>query len=71
MERVAPLVEPSQPAATLVHDLAIRGAEELLAEHGRQAEAIERLIDRSTSTNPGFDVAVAKRIDEFAWGTMR
>jgi hypothetical protein len=68
LDRVAPLVGPDQPAATLVHDLAIRGAEELLAEHGRQADAIERLIDRSTSTNPGFDVEVAQQIDELAWG---
>ena len=68
MDRVAPLVEPDQPAATLVHDLAIRGAEELLAEHGRQADAIERLIDRSTSTDPGFDVEVAQQIDALAWG---
>jgi hypothetical protein len=68
LDRVAPLVAPNQPTATLVHDLAIRGAEGLLAEHGRQAEAIERLIDRSTSIDPGFDVEVARRIDELAWG---
>ena len=71
MDRVAPLIEPSQPAATLVHDLAIRGAEALLAEHGRQADAIERLIERSTSADPGFDVDVAERIDEYAWPTPR
>ncbi len=68
LDRVAPLVEPNRPAATLVHDLAIRGAEELLAEHGRQADAIERLIERSTSTDPGFDVEVVQQIDELAWG---
>jgi hypothetical protein len=71
LDRVAPLVEPNQPAATLVHDLAIRGAEELFAERGRQAEAIERLIERSTSTDPGFDVEVAQRVDELAWGIER
>lgn len=68
LERVAPLVEPGQPAATLVHDLAIRGAEALLVEHGQNTEAIERMIARSTSTDPGFDVDVAQRIDELAWG---
>jgi hypothetical protein len=68
LDRVAPLVAPNQPAATLVHDLAIRGADELLAEHGRQADAIEHMIERSTSTDPGFDVEVAQRIDELAWG---
>jgi hypothetical protein len=71
LDRVAPLVEPKQPTATLVHDLAIRGAEELLAERGRQDDAIERLIERSTSTDPGFDVAVARQIDELAWGAAR
>jgi hypothetical protein len=68
LDRVAPLVEPGQPAATLVHDLAIRGAEALLAERGRCADAIERLIERSTSAAPGFDVDVAREIDERAWG---
>lgn len=68
LDRVAPLLEPNQPAATLVHDLAIRGARDLLAEHARRADAIERLIERSTSTDPGFDVEVAQRIDELAWG---
>ncbi len=68
LERVAPLVEPGQPAATLVHDLAIRGAEALIVEHGRDSDALERLIQRSTSVDPGFDVDVAQRIDELAWG---
>jgi hypothetical protein len=68
LDRVAPLIEPGQPAATLVHDLAIRGAEAMLAEHRRDAEAIERLVERSTADDPGFDAAVAQRIDELAWG---
>jgi hypothetical protein len=71
LDRIAPLVEPSQPAATLVHDLAIRGAAAMLAEHGRDSQAIERLIARSTSTDPGFDVDVAERIDDLAWGMRR
>jgi hypothetical protein len=68
LERVAPLVRPNQPAASLVHDLAIRGAEALLAERQHDTESIERLIERSTSADPGFDVQVAQRIDELAWG---
>lgn len=67
LDRVAPLVEPDRPAASLVHDLAIRGAEAMLAERQRDAEDIERLIERSTSADPGFDVDVARRIDELAW----
>jgi hypothetical protein len=68
LDRVVPLVEPEQPTASLVHDLAIRGAEAMLAERQQDAEHIERLIERSTSTDPGFDVDVAQRIDELAWG---
>ncbi|HTR89211.1 MAG TPA: hypothetical protein VMG62_03765 [Solirubrobacteraceae bacterium] len=51
-----------------MHDLAIRGAEAMLAERQKDAEDIERLIERSISTDPGFDVDVARRIDELAWG---
>lgn len=68
LDRVAPLLEPDRPTASLVHDLAIRGAEAMLAERQHDAEGIERLIERSTSTDPGFDVDVAGRIDELAWG---
>ncbi len=68
LDRVAPLVEPDRPAASLVHDLAIRGAEAMIAERQQQAEGIDRLIERSTSADPGFDVDVALRIDELAWG---
>ena len=71
LDRVAPLVEPDQPTATLVHDLAIRGAESLLLDRGAQSEALERLIERSTSRDPGFDVEVAQRIDELGWGIGR
>jgi hypothetical protein len=67
LDRVAPLVKPDEPAASLVHDLAIRGAEAMLAERQHDAEGIERLIERSTSADPGFDVNVARRIDELGW----
>jgi hypothetical protein len=40
----------------------------MLAERQQNVESIERLIERSTSTDPGFDVDVAQRIDELAWG---
>jgi hypothetical protein len=71
LDRVEALIEPGQPSATLVHDLAIRGAEALLREHERDREAIERLIARSTSPDPGFDIDVAERIDELAWAIQR
>jgi hypothetical protein len=68
LNRVAPLVEPARPTASLVHDLAIRGAEAMLADRQLDADGIERLIEHSTSSDPGFDVDVAQRIDELAWG---
>ncbi len=68
LDRVAPFVGAEQPAASLVHDLAIRGAEAMLAERQHDEEAIERLVEHSTSADPGFDVDIAQRIDELAWG---
>jgi hypothetical protein len=67
LDRVAPFVASDQPAASLVHDLAIRGAEAMLAERQSDADAIERLIEHSTAIDPGFDADVAQRIDELAW----
>lgn len=68
LERVAPLVGPRTKTATMIHDLAIRGAEALLADRERASEARERLIERSTGSEPGFDRAVLARVDEDAWG---
>jgi hypothetical protein len=68
LDRVALLVEPDRPAASLVHDLAIRGVEAMLAERQQDAEGFERPIEHSTSTDPGFDVDIAQRIDALAWG---
>ena len=47
------------------------GAEAMLAERQQDAEGIERLVEHSTSTDPGFDVDIAQRIDELAWGQHR
>jgi hypothetical protein len=59
-------------AATVVHDLAIKGAEVVdQAEREREA-AIEWLIE--VSTNPAselFDLEVLADIDAQAWGTRR
>lgn len=67
LDRVAALVPPGTRPATLVHDLAIRGAEAMLAEHRADAAAIERLIERSTADDPGFDRDVLADIDRLAW----
>jgi hypothetical protein len=68
LERVTPLVPVGTRPATLVRDLALRGAEALLAEHRADADAIERLIARSTAEDPGFDRELLDDIDREAWG---
>lgn len=68
LDRAAALASPGTPTASLVHDLAIRGAEALLAAHRDDARAIERLIRRSTSANPGYDGDILADLDGLAWG---
>lgn len=68
LERAAALIGPGTPAATLVHDLAIRGAQALLADREHDSAAIERLIERTTSEDPGYDRDVLDDIDRLGWG---
>lgn len=65
LDRVEALFD-GKPAATIVHDLAVRGAEAVLADEQRRREAIQRLID--WSTGPDMDRETLARIDELAWG---
>jgi hypothetical protein len=69
LERVAALVPTGVKPATLVRDLAVRGANALLAERRDDAAAIERLIARSTADDPGYDRAVLADLDSEAWRT--
>ena len=55
------------PAARVVHDLAIRGAQELVREHGEREAAVERLVALSTERESAIDWDVLARIDELAW----
>jgi hypothetical protein len=68
LDRAAALVRPGTATATLVHDLAIRGAEALLADHQEDAQAIERLVRRTISIDPGYDREVLADIDRLGWG---
>ena len=68
LERVAPLVPAGVKPATLVRDLALRGADALLAERRDDAAAIERLIARSTAEDPGYERELLGEIDREAWG---
>ncbi len=51
--------------ATIVHDLAIRGAEALAADEARRRIAIEGLIAWSLSDE--MDRGTLLRVDELAW----
>jgi hypothetical protein len=55
------------PAATVVHDLAVKGAEAFLAERKEQEAAIERLIALSTGPEPLITPELLEEIDA-AWG---
>jgi enhancing lycopene biosynthesis protein 2 len=68
LDSVAAIVPGGTDAATLVRDLAIRGAEPMLAEHRADPAAIERLIEHTTGDDPPFDRAVLAGIDRVAWG---
>ncbi len=69
LERVAGVVEPGAKPATLVHDLAVLGADTLIAERRDRQEGIDRLIARSIAEDPGFDREVLARADDEAWRT--
>lgn len=64
LESVAPLVAAATPAASLVHDLAIRGAQAMREEQARRGELLRELANWSTSPDPPWDPEVLSRIDE-------
>ena len=68
LDRVSPFLRPGTPTATAVRELAIRGAEALLAEHEARRDALERLAEWSTGADSPFDRDVLARIDREAWG---
>ena len=55
------------PDATIVHDLAIRGAEALTREEGRRREALNELADWATDPTSSMDRETLLHIDELAW----
>ena len=68
LTRVAPLVGPV-PTARLVHDLAVRGAEAVLADRERSGAGLAELVrvfrERDESV---IDFGVLARTDQEAWG---
>ena len=67
LESVAALVPEGVKPATLVRDLAVRGADALLADARADDAALEALIARSTADDPGFDRELLSDIDREAW----
>jgi hypothetical protein len=55
------------PAARILHDLAIKGAEAVEREQNERAAAIERLVEVSTKRTSSVDWDVLEHIDELAW----
>jgi hypothetical protein len=68
LDSVAPIVGVTTPAATVVHDLAIRGARAIQDDAARRAGLLRDLAERSTSDTPPWDSDVLTRIDELAAG---
>jgi hypothetical protein len=63
LQRAAPFLG-DQPLAARVRALAIRGADALVEDDERRAEAIERLISFSVNREPLVDWDVLERIEE-------
>lgn len=68
LESVTSIVDVATPAATLVHDLAIRGARALRDDRDGRNELLRELAARSTSDDPPWDRDVLARIDELSAG---
>ena len=62
--RARPLLNGA-PEATIVHNLAIRGAEALTADEARRHAALEDLL--SWSLGEEMDRETLRNIDEHAW----
>jgi hypothetical protein len=55
------------PDATIVHDLAIRGAEAMAQGEGLRRAALEQLADWATDPESSMDRETLLNIDELAW----
>jgi len=66
LQSVAPYFRDA-PAARVLRDLAIRGAQEVIREHQERDAAMERLVALSTERQSAIDWDVLARVDELAW----
>jgi len=67
LARVRPLF-PDTSAARIVHDLAVRGAAEVVREREQHEAAIERLIAFSHDPRTFVDLEVLTDVKRLAWG---
>lgn len=58
---------PGKRAATVVHDLALKGAEAITRERRVGDEAIAALIEMSTRRDGSLDWEILENIDRHAW----
>jgi hypothetical protein len=68
LDRVTLIVGACKPTATLVHDLAIRGADALVEEKQDRTRELAWIAEVTTSGEPPWDPEIMERIDELAWG---
>jgi hypothetical protein len=66
LESVSAIVGSGTAAATIVHDLAIRGARALRDDTARRDELLTELAAWSTGDHPPWDPDVLARIDDLA-----
>jgi hypothetical protein len=71
LRAVAALAPETPRPARLVRDLAIRGADAVLAERREREAALERLVDWSTNPSSGMDRDVLLHGRDAAWGAGR
>jgi len=68
LDSVVPFIGSTTPAATVVHDLAIRGAQALRDEATRRDALLRELAAWSTGEDPPWDVEVLARVDDLTAG---
>jgi hypothetical protein len=62
------LIGSDRPAAAQVHDLAVKGAEALIADAEHRRRLRLELNDMAISEQPPWDREVLREIDRLGWG---
>ena len=64
LARAAALAEPGTSESTLLRDLAVSGAENLMERPDPTPEQIQRVIDQWMSSDPPWDRELLERLDD-------